>query len=144
VAIHDHLVASLAPDRIVAVGLSLGAVPAAHLATERPVAGLILVTPFDSLRALARQHYPWLPVGLLFRHRMEVAGSVAGVAVPVALISAAADTAVSPRRTESVRWSVRNRVIDHVVPDAGHNDRYDRAGFKRALWEALSLIEDGR
>jgi uncharacterized protein len=60
-AIHDHLVATRAPDRIVAVGLSLGAGPAAHLAHERPIAGLILVTPFDSLKALAREHYPWRP-----------------------------------------------------------------------------------
>ena len=88
IAIHDHVVASLAPDRIVAVGLSLGAGPAAHLAARRPIEGLILVTPFDSLKALAREHYPWAPVSLLLRHRMEVAGSLAGVAAPVALISA--------------------------------------------------------
>ena len=141
IAIHDHVVASLAPDRIVAVGLSLGAGPAAHLAARRPIAGLILVTPFDSLRALAREHYPWAPVGLLLRHRMEVAGSLAGVAAPVALISAAADTVVPPRRTESVRASVSNLVLDHVVPDADHNDLYDRDEFKRALQEALRLVE---
>jgi pimeloyl-ACP methyl ester carboxylesterase len=143
VTIHDHIVASLAPDRIVAVGLSLGAGPATHLATE-PVAGLILVTPFDSLTALAREHYPWLPVGLLLRHRMEVADSLARVATPVALISATADTVVPPPRTEPVRWSVRNLVLDHVVPEAGHNNLYDRAEFKGALREALALIEDSR
>jgi hypothetical protein len=71
--IHDHLIATRRPDRIVAVGLSIGAGPAAHLASRRPVAGLILVTPFDSLEALAREHYPWAPVGLLLRHRMEIA-----------------------------------------------------------------------
>ena len=89
IAIHDHVVASLAPDRIVAVGLSLGAGPAAHLAARRPIKGLILITPFNSLTALAREHYAWAPVGLLLRHRMEVAGSLAGVAAPVAVISAA-------------------------------------------------------
>jgi uncharacterized protein len=144
IAIHDHVVASLAPDRIVAVGLSLGAGPAAHLAERRPMEGLILVTPFDSLSALAREHYPWAPVGLLLRHRMEVAGSLTGVAAPVAVISAADDTVVPPRRTESLRASVSNLVLDHVVPDADHNDLYDRDEFKRALQEALSLIEDSR
>jgi pimeloyl-ACP methyl ester carboxylesterase len=138
--IHDHVVAGLA-DRVVAVGLSLGAGPAAHLASQRPIAGLILVTPFDSLGALAREHYSWLPVGLLLRHRMEVADTLAAVAAPVALIAAAGDTVVPPRRTEPVRRSVRNLVLDRVIADAGHNDLYDRAEFKRAMQEALALIE---
>jgi fermentation-respiration switch protein FrsA (DUF1100 family) len=75
---------------------------------------------------------------------MEMASSLAGVAAPVALISAAADTVVPPRRTEPLRSAVRNLVLDHVVADAGHNDLYDRAEFKRALRQALSLVEDSR
>jgi pimeloyl-ACP methyl ester carboxylesterase len=142
VTIHDRVVATLAPDRVVAVGLSLGAGPAAELASQRPIAGLILVTPFDSLRALAREHYPWLPVGLLLRHRMEVADTLAGVRAPVALISAGRDTVVPPRRTAPLRSSVRNLVLDRVIPEAGHNDLYEQAEFPRAMREALFLIEE--
>ena len=80
--IHDHVVANLAPKRIVAVGLSIGAGPAAYLASQRPIAGLILVTPFNSLNALAREHYPWAPVGLLLRHRMEIAEALVGLQYP--------------------------------------------------------------
>jgi len=141
-AIHDHVVASLAQDRVVAVGMSLGAGPAAHLASQRAISGLILVTPFDSLKALAREHYPWLPVGLLLRHRMEVADTLGAVSVPTALISAADDTVVPPQRTEPVRRAVRKLLLDHVIMDAGHNDLYDRAEFERAMQQALSLIED--
>src|SRR5688572_2393507 len=35
--IHDHVVATLSPNRIVAVGLSIGAGPAAYLASQRPI-----------------------------------------------------------------------------------------------------------
>jgi hypothetical protein len=38
---------------------------------------MILVTPFDSLEALARDLYPWAPVGLLLRHRMPTVDSCA-------------------------------------------------------------------
>lgn len=100
--IHDEIVARLAPDNIVTVGLSLGAGPAAHLARSRPITGLVLVTPFDTLTALAREHYPWLPVSLLLRHRMDVAADLSAVTEPVALIIAAADNIVPPRRTEPV------------------------------------------
>ena len=139
--IHDHVVAKLAPKRIVAVGLSIGAGPAAYLASQRPIAGLILVTPFNSLKALAREHYPWAPVGLLLRHRMAVADALAASSAPVALIAAERDTIVPPRRTEPVRRSGGNIVLDRVIMDAGHNDLYDNAEFKRAMREALSTIE---
>jgi pimeloyl-ACP methyl ester carboxylesterase len=139
--IHDHLVATMAPERVVAVGLSIGAGPAAHLASRRSIAGLILVTPFDSLSALAREHYPWAPVDLLLRHRMDVAAAVAASATPLALIAAEQDTIVSPRRTEPLRKAARNLVLDRIVIGAGHNDLYDRREFVTAMREALSLIE---
>jgi len=67
--IFDEIIAPRDGDRTVVVGLSLGAGPAAHLASRRPVAGMILVTPFDSIEALAGDLYPWLPVRQLLRHR---------------------------------------------------------------------------
>lgn len=140
-SIHDHLVATLSPNRIVAVGLSIGAGPAAHLVSHRPIAGQILVTPFDSLRALALEHYPWAPVGLLLRHRMEIADALAAVSSPVALIAAGRDTIVPPRRIEPVRRSAGNIVLDRTIVDAGHNDLYDSADFMDAMREAISAIE---
>ncbi|MEI4234458.1 alpha/beta hydrolase [Roseovarius sp. D22-M7] len=140
--IHDDIVARLAPDGIVTVGLSLGAGPAVHVARLRPIMGLILVTPFDTLTALAREHYPWLPVGLLLRHHMDVAADLSAVEAPVAVIAAAADTIVPPRRTEPVRKAADNLVLDRVIAGAGHNDIYDRAQYRRAMQQALSLIEN--
>ena len=59
----DYLQQALAHERIVLVGLSIGSGVAAYLARHRPVAGLILVTPFDSLETSARDLYWWAPVG---------------------------------------------------------------------------------
>ena len=140
-AIHDAAVARLAPEKIVAVGLSLGAGPAAHLARQRDLTGLILVTPFDTLTALARDHYPWLPVRLLLRHRMDVAGALAAAPTPVAVIAAEDDTVVPPDRTAAVRRSARTLVLDRVIAGAGHNDIYGREAYRRAMRDALSLIE---
>jgi pimeloyl-ACP methyl ester carboxylesterase len=49
--VYDFVVKKLKPRRVVAVGLSIGSGVAAHLAVERPLDGVILVTPFDSLKA---------------------------------------------------------------------------------------------
>src|SRR5208337_3466811 len=63
-AIFDHLQQSRAGEHIVAGGFSIGSGVAAYLAQHRPVVGLILVTPFDSLEALARHLCWWAPVNL--------------------------------------------------------------------------------
>jgi pimeloyl-ACP methyl ester carboxylesterase len=141
VRLHDEIAATLEPARIIAVGLSLGTGPAAHLASQRPLAGVILVTPFDSLAALAGDLYPWLPVRLLLRHRMEVASALANTSVPVAVIAAGQDEVVPPRRTEALRRSVDGLVLDRIVPGAGHNDVYGRPEYVSAMRDALALIE---
>src|SRR3954453_17043098 len=51
VIIFDHVRQALAPERVVAVGFSIGSGVAAYLAQQRSLEGLILVTPFDSLEA---------------------------------------------------------------------------------------------
>ena len=72
-AIYDAVAARDGIDRgrIVAFGRSLGTAVAARVAAERPVAGVVLVSPYDSLAAIGRHHYPWLPVSLLLRHRFD-------------------------------------------------------------------------
>ncbi len=125
---------------VVAVGFSIGSGVAAHLARHRPVAGLILVTPFDSLEALARDLYWWAPVGLLLRHRMPTADFVRGSPVPTALIVAEHDTIVPAQRSAPLRAAVPNLVFERAV-DAGHNDLYGRPAFVAAMREALARIE---
>src|SRR3546814_139276 len=110
--IHDFIAKSLEPDRIVAVGFSIGGGIAARLASRRPLDGLILVTPFDSLAALARSHYPWLPIGLLLRHRMAPVEDLACVPAPVALIAGARHTLVPPKPTDTLPPVVPNLFLD--------------------------------
>lgn len=58
-------------ETIYLFGRSLGSGVAVQLAAERPVAGLILVAPFDSLVAVGKRHYPFLPVNWMLKHRFE-------------------------------------------------------------------------
>ena len=137
--VFDYLQHVLAPDRVIAVGFSIGAGVAAYLARHRPVAGLILVTPFDSLEALARDLYWWAPVGLLLRHRMSIIDFVRGSPTPTALIVANQDTVVPARRSAPLHAAIPNLVLDRTI-EAGHNDLYDQPIFAHALQEALARI----
>ena len=141
--IHDELVRRYRPSAIVAVGFSVGTGPAARLARERPIAGAILVTPFDSLAAVAADHYRWLPVRLLFRHEMPAAVDLAAARVPVALIAAERDDLILPARTKALRRRAANLVFDRTTPGAGHNDVYHHADFPKTMREAMvALVQD--
>jgi pimeloyl-ACP methyl ester carboxylesterase len=140
VVIFDHLQQAPARQPITMVGFSVGSGVAAYLARHRPAAGLILVTPFDSLEALAYDHYWWAPVGLLLRHRMPTIDFVRGSPVPTAIIIAERDTIVPARRSTALRPAIENLVFEATV-DAGHNDLYGSPAFAAAMGKALARIE---
>jgi uncharacterized protein len=138
--VHDLAVARLKPAHTVAVGFSIGSGVAASLAARRPLAGLILVTPFDSLAEVAAGHYRWLPVRWLFRHRLDSAAALRETQVPTAIVAAERDSLIPPRRTDALRRAVPNLVFDRTVAGATHNDIYDRPDFRQAMREALQKL----
>ena len=144
-AIFDSLRQGQIEEPIVAVGFSIGSGVAAYLAQHRPVAGLVLVTPFDLLEALALalDLYWWTPVGLLFRHRIRTIEFVRDSLVPTALIAAERDKVVPARRSAPLRAAIKNLVFELDI-DSGHNDIYDHPAFAAAMREALTRIEAGR
>jgi pimeloyl-ACP methyl ester carboxylesterase len=138
--IYDAAAARVAPRRIIAVGFSIGSGVAACLAATRELDGLILVTPFDSLKAVAQSMYPWLPIGAFFEHEFDAAGALEESKVPVAIIAAQRDEIVPGRRTEALRQRTPNLVFDRTIGNAGHNDIYARSDFQAAMREALEAL----
>jgi pimeloyl-ACP methyl ester carboxylesterase len=138
--IFDWAAARFPGRRIVAIGFSIGSGVAASLAARRPLAGLILVTPFDSLAAVAAGHYPWLPVRLLFRHEMDAAADLRAVRAPVALLAGGGDTLIPAERTEALRRAIPNLAFDRTLAGAGHNDIYRREDFRAAMAQALAAL----
>jgi hypothetical protein len=138
--VFDLAVDRFHPRRTVAIGFSVGSGVAASLAPRRPLDGLILVTPFDSLKKVAAGQFRWLPVGLLFRHEMNAAGWLGGSRVPTALIAGDRDTLILPPRTAALRRAAGRLVYDRTLPGAGHNDIYERPDFRAAMREALARV----
>ena len=139
--LYDHVAGRLGTDRVVAVGFSIGTGVAAHLASRRDLAGLILVTPFDSLEALASLHYRWLPVSLLLRHRMNPVEDLRASPAPVALIAAERDTLIPVRHAQALAKSVPNLVLHRTIAGATHNDIYEQPEFRQAMTEALRKVQ---
>jgi uncharacterized protein len=138
--VYDLAVEQVKPKHVVAVGFSIGSGIAARLAATRLLDGLILVTPFDSLKAVAQSMYPWLPIGPFFEHEVEAASAIEKLDVPVAIIAAERDEIVPTERTDALRSRVPKLVFDRTIARAGHNDIYARSDFQDAIREALKRL----
>lgn len=126
------------PERTVAVGFSIGSGVAASLAGK--VDGLILVTPFDSLRSVAGELYPWLPLGPFFEHEIDAASHLDNAPVPVAILAAEQDEIISPARTDALRGQVQKLVFDRTIASSGHNDIYQRPEFRAGMRAAMAAV----
>ena len=109
-------------ERVLVVGRSLGSGVAVRLASERPVARLVLVTPYHSILALARQQFPWAPVNWLLQDRFESWRHAPKVTAPTTLIAAEQDNVIPRASTDALHAHFAPGVARfHVLPGTGHN-----------------------
>jgi uncharacterized protein len=115
------------PEQLVAFGESLGSAVAIQLALDRPCAGAILETPFLSVPAMARVHYPFVP-GFLIRSRFDNEQKIGGVKVPKLFLVAEHDDIVPPEQGRRLFDLAHEPKTLFVIPEAGHNDTYLAGG----------------
>src|SRR4051794_2181089 len=113
--------------RALYLGESLGGAVALALAVESPPAGLVLQSTFTSVRDTGREHYPFIPAGLIpnaypslrlipdLRAPLLVLHGERDEIVPVSHGRALFDAAPEPKRIE-------------VFRELGHNDLVPLAG----------------
>lgn len=87
-------------DRVLVIGRSLGSGVAVRLASLRPVVALALVTPYDSLAAIAAQHYPWVPVNWLLQDKYESWRHAPQIRAPTLVLMAEHDRVIPHDSTE--------------------------------------------
>ncbi|MGE8318073.1 MAG: alpha/beta hydrolase [Comamonas sp.] len=109
IALFDEVQRRHPGGRIAVIGRSLGTGVAAALAAARPVAQLVLVTPFDNMVATVRDHYGWLPVALLLRDRYPSDDRLQRYAGPVLVLRAGQDQLVLPARTDALLQALQGR-----------------------------------
>ncbi len=127
--------------RIIAAGFSIGSGVAVHLARERKLDGMILVTPFDSLAELAKVHFSWVPAAALLKNPMRNAELLKGLDVPTALIAAEHDEIIPRERSSMMRGAAKRMVYSRTIAGVGHNDIYESRDFANAMREALAAVE---
>ena len=121
------------PDVIV-IGRSLGTGVAARLASTRPVAKLVLVTPYDSLLGIAQQSFPLFPVRFLLIDKYESWRYVPRITAPVLILRAERDEVIPAASTEALRARFpASQVTTVVVTGASHNTIIDDPAYVSSL-----------
>ena len=93
-----------------------------QLAAARPMAGVILVSPYDSIVRVAGHHYPVLPVSLMLRHRFDSIAHAPGLDVPLLCLAAEYDNVIPPAHAARLVEAWKGARKFRVLPGAGHND----------------------
>jgi pimeloyl-ACP methyl ester carboxylesterase len=108
--------------RVSIIGRSIGSAVATHVAARRPVARMALVTPMDSIEAVARHHYPWLPVSLLLKDRYRSHEDAAEVTADTLVVIAEEDRIVPWESSKRLVDALKNAGVKvRVLEGAGHN-----------------------
>jgi len=119
VAAYDSLVAreEVDPERVIAYGRSLGGAAAAQLAARRPVAALVTVSAFTSVRDYARGYL--VPPGIV-RDPFDTREILRDFAGPVLIVHGRRDTTIPYWHAEELaRIAPQARLVAY---DCAHND----------------------
>jgi pimeloyl-ACP methyl ester carboxylesterase len=120
------------------IGRSLGSGVAVYLASQRPVRRLALVTPFDSVLAMARRLYPVYPVDWMLKDPFDSVAYAGGITAPVCLLVAGRDTMVPPEHAERLAAAFTRAPSQSVlIEGAGHNDITAYPSYWRSLVRCL-------
>ena len=109
-------------DRIVYFGQSLGAANAVHLSTRHRPLGLILESPFTSIRAMAAVHYRFHPLRPFVRTRYDSLAKIGSVDAPLLVVHGERDEIAPAWMGRKLYEAAPGPKRLYIVPGAGHND----------------------
>ena len=121
-AAYDFAAQRYGASRIVLWGESLGTGVAVALAAEKPVARIILESPYSSIADVAAAIYWFVPVRLLLMDSFRSDQRIAKVTAPVLVVHGERDGVVPIRFGERLYQLIPGPKRFIRLPQAGHND----------------------
>lgn len=108
--------------RIALVGRSLGSGVAIQVAVDRPVAAIALITPYDSILAIAKRRFKSLPISLILKHRFESVKHAEKISAPVLVLRAEFDTVVPHLHTDLLVSKLTTVLLDQMISNSNHQN----------------------
>jgi uncharacterized protein len=132
VALFDSV--SRGHSEISVVGRSLGSGVAVQVANGRPVAKLVLITPYASVAGVAAAMFPYVPVRLLLKDRFESEKYVKGVQAKTLILAAENDSVIPEWSTKALQSAFgKDKVFYTVISGSDHNSLVGKPQYFEAL-----------
>jgi pimeloyl-ACP methyl ester carboxylesterase len=98
------------------LGESLGSGPASMLSREKPAPDkIVLVVPFDDIKAVARDHASYLPVGLIFAGTWDNVDALRDYRGPIEIFGAEKDEVIAVSHARALAASLPQARF-HLLP----------------------------
>lgn len=135
------------PERMIYLGQSLGAAIALQMALERPPAGIVLESPFTSLRAIARKTAPLLYALFGWWHigdRFDNLGKIPRLNRPVLIIHGKQDRVIPPAMSQRLFSRANEPKTLILLEKSGHHviSQETVAAYSRTWLEFIDRIAD--
>ncbi len=112
---------TFAATPVCVAGESIGTGPACALAGQsQPPAKIVLLVPFDTLKAVAHDHFPHLPVGLILGASWDNIEALKNYPGPVEIFGAAQDNVIKIEHAKALADSFPAAKFHRI--EGGHND----------------------
>jgi len=130
------------PGNIVAMGRSLGSGVAVYLASRRPLKAVMLTTPYDSIREVAQERFPFVPIKRLLKHPFDSLALASTIKTPMIAFLATRDRTVRPERSKRLieGWAGTTDVIR--IQDASHGNIVDHDEYWTGIRDYLDNITE--
>lgn len=126
-------------SQISVIGRSLGSDVAAHVASERPVDRLVLVTPFDSIENVVKDRFVIFPISMLLADKYDTLSRVASINSSVLAILAEDDAVVPYERSIAlVSAFPEDQLQTYIVRGTDHDSIGLSPEYLTLLWEFLA------
>jgi uncharacterized protein len=138
-ALYDWISSQSAVDarRVGLIGRSLGSGIAAYVASERPAAAVVLITPYDSIVEIARRRFPHCATQLLLKHRFDALRFAQRACAPALVLLAECDTVIPTHHALHLieAWRGKKEVL--VIQNTNHCDVQEHLHSWQAIADFL-------
>ena len=124
---------------ITIVGRSLGSGIAIQVSAIREVAGLTLISPFDSLVHVIRKHIRFFP-SFLLEDKFYSVGYISKVRCPVLAITGARDTTIPTELSRTLFDNWDGQLAEHEVPEGRHRGLLRYPSVENAVASFITAI----
>ncbi len=127
------------PD--IVAGRSLGSAVATYLASKEKVEKLLLITPIDSIRNIAKNKFGYLPVDFIIKHPFDADRWMPNVEADVAVLLVSNENIVPKESVKNIISKIKHLKFKKVIEGVNYSNLFEYPQTLQALKEALGALQ---